>query len=63
MGTITMMDTNQTEQISAEIGATEGPSLGFIRAVAELLETNPDDILVELGYVHAEEGAFAVSEL
>jgi hypothetical protein len=57
-----MMETNQTEWRSAEFLATEGPSLDFIRAVAELLETDPDDILAELGYEHAEPTAMAVSE-
>jgi len=52
------MNTNQSNLLpewrSAETAATEGPSLDFIRAVAELLETNPDDILAELGYTHSE---------
>ncbi len=48
------METNQAEWRSAEIPATEGPSLDFIRAVAELLETDPDDILAEMGYAHTE---------
>jgi hypothetical protein len=33
----------------------------FIRAVAELLETNPDDILAELGYTHDEETVLATN--
>lgn len=49
------METNQAEWKSAESAAVEGPSVDFIRAVAELLETNPDDILTELGYSHPEE--------
>lgn len=49
------MDTNQIEWRSAETTTTEGPSLEFIRAVAELLETNPDDILAELGYAHKDD--------
>ena len=48
------MDTTQMEWRSAEAATTEGPSLDFIRAVAELLETAPDDILAELGYTHTE---------
>ena len=56
------METNQVEWRSAENAATEGPSLDFIRAVAELLETDPDDILAELGYAHPEEAAVAISE-
>ena len=48
------METNQVEWMSAEIASSEGPSLDFIRAVAELLETDPDDILAEMGYAHTE---------
>ena len=48
------METNQVEWRSAENPASEGPSLDFIRAVAELLETDPDDILAEMGYAHTE---------
>ena len=48
------METNQVEWRSAEISTSEGPSLDFIRAVAELLETDPDDILAEMGYAHSE---------
>lgn len=47
------METMQTEWIHTE-NATEGPSVDFIRAVAELLETDPEDILAELGYSHSE---------
>ena len=53
------MDTNQIEWRSAENAAPEGPSPDFIRAVAELLETDPDDILAELGYAHREDLAEA----
>lgn len=55
------METNQVEWRSAETSASEGPSLDFIRAVAELLETDPDDILAEMGYAHSEEVAVAAS--
>ena len=48
------MDTNQMEWRSAEIALPEGPSLDFIQAVADLLETDPDDILAELGYTRTE---------
>ncbi len=57
------METNQVEWRSAESPINEGPSLDFIRAVAELLETNPDDILTELGYVPTEEFAEASNKL
>ena len=48
------METNQMEWRSVETAAIEGPSPDFVRAVAELLETNADDILAELGYTHIE---------
>ncbi len=48
------MNTDQMEWKTVEAVTTEGPSLDFIRAVAELLETNLDDILAELGYTHPE---------
>jgi len=54
------MEMNQMEWRSAET-TTEEPSLDFIRAVAELLETDPEDILAELGYVSAEEIPLAVN--
>ena len=57
------METNQVEWRSAENTTAEGPSLDFIRAVAELLQTDPDDILSELGYAHAEEVAVAASSI
>ena len=56
------METNQGEWRSAEDAAMEGPSLDFIRAVAELLETDPDDILAELGYAHNEEIVVAIGQ-
>ena len=32
------------------VGATETPSADFIHAISEFLDTDPDDLLVELGY-------------
>ena len=54
------METNQLELKCAEIPTPEGPSLDFIRAVAEFLETDPDDILAEIGYVHPDDVEAAV---
>ncbi len=59
----TVMETMQAEWRSAENLAAAAPSLDFIRAVAELLETNPDDILTELGYAHSEELLLATVEV
>ena len=44
------MEQQQIAWRSAEPSRNEGPSLDFIRAIADLLETNPEDILTELGY-------------
>ena len=57
------MEINQAEWRSVENPTAEGPSLDFIRAVAELLETDPDDILAELGYAHNDEVGLVSSEL
>jgi hypothetical protein len=48
------METNTTEWHSTDALATERPSVDFIRAVADLLETDAEDILAEMGYVHPE---------
>ncbi len=55
------METNLNEWHKTEDGAA-APSLDFIRAVADLLETNPEDILTEMGYVPADERELAVAE-
>jgi hypothetical protein len=47
------METKQTEWHSVEEAATVRPSVDFIRAVADLLETDAKDILSEMGYVPA----------
>lgn len=46
------MDFNATEWRPAGAADMERPSEEFVRAVAELLETDADDILSELGYVY-----------
>ena len=56
------METNQVEWMSAENSTADGPSLDFIRAVAELLETDAEDILTELGYSHSDEAIVAMAE-
>ncbi len=54
------MDTNQAGWRSLNDTSAEGPSLDFIRAIAELLETDAEDILSELGYAPSEEPQIAV---
>ena len=34
-------------------GASDGPSIDFIQAISEFLDTDPTDLLVELGYHEA----------
>ena len=56
------METNQVEWISATGAVAEGPSVDFIRAVAELLETDPKDMLAELGYTHSPDAVLVAAE-
>ncbi len=55
------METMQNEWHNVE-ATTEAPSQDFIRAVAELLETDADDLLTEMGYSRAEEMELVASE-
>lgn len=48
------METNYAEWQDAGCLASERPSEDFIRAVADLLETDAEDILAEMGYVEPE---------
>ena len=43
----------ETLEPSAEQAAT--PSADFINAISRFLDTNPDDLLVELGYYSSNE--------
>ena len=45
------MDTQRTDWHDTRSLAAQRPSANFLRAVAELLETNADDLLAEMGYV------------
>ena len=51
-GEVPMMESPITDW--NDFGAAEIPSQEFVRAVAELLETDASDILSELGYVPSE---------
>ena len=48
------MESEMTEWHDADVFVEERPSADFIRAVAQLLETDADDILSEMGYVPSE---------
>ncbi len=49
------METNQFDWKSSDLEPSNGPSADFIKAVAELLETDAEDILAELGYVRPDD--------
>jgi hypothetical protein len=55
------MDTLQNEWHSVE-ATPEAPSQDFIRAVADLLETDAADLLSEMGYSPSEEPELVASE-
>jgi hypothetical protein len=48
------METNYAEWQGTQRVVSERPSEDFIRAVADLLETDAEDILTEMGYVEPE---------
>lgn len=52
MNTEAEMLTRGTEQAAT-------PSVGFIEAISRFLDTDPDDLLVELGYYSSEEESSA----
>ncbi len=49
------MEMNKIELTSADTIPQEGPSVDFIKAIADLLETDAEDILAEMGYTRNEE--------
>ena len=51
------METEMTDWHDTSSVVPERPSADFIRAVAELLETDAEDLLAEMGYVPAEAAA------
>ena len=57
------METSLNEWRKAEDGLAVAPSLEFIRAVADLLETSPEDILAEMGYTSPSENERVLSEV
>ena len=50
----------EVNSIASEVA--EAPSREFVRAVAQLLETDPEDILSELGYTYPEEEGIPLNE-
>jgi|GEM_PF-2756534 hypothetical protein len=56
------METMHNEWHNVEATTPEAPSQDFIRAVAELLETDADDLLTEMGYSRTEERELTASE-
>lgn len=49
--------TPDSKMLSGELEQTAAPSADFIHAISEFLDTNPDDLLLELGYYRCEEDA------
>lgn len=47
--------TPDTKMMSGEAEQSAAPSADFIHAISEFLDTNPDDLLLELGYYEREE--------
>ena len=50
-----------TEIVTAGRGQHAAPSADFIHAISQFLDTNPHDLLVELGYYSREETEAPVS--
>jgi len=56
------MNTFDTEiGIDVESSSDNAPSADFICAISEFLDTDPRDLLVELGYYNSEDSAEAQS--
>ena len=45
----------EAEMLSSATEPSAAPSAGFIEAISRFLDTDPDDLLVELGYYSSEE--------
>ena len=46
----------EAEMLAPGTAQAAAPSVDFIHAISEFLDTNPDDLLVELGYYSRETG-------
>lgn len=55
------MQPTETENTTTET-ENEMPSAEFVRAVSDLLDTDPTDLLAELGYYERSEDTDAASE-
>lgn len=51
----------EAEMLSPGTRQADTPSVDFIHAISEFLDTDPDDLLVELGYYSREENVAAGS--
>ncbi len=45
----------EAEMLAPSTGLADTPSVDFIHAISTFLNTDPDDLLVELGYYSREE--------
>ncbi len=49
----------EAEMLAPGTQQADAPSVDFIHAISEFLDTDPDDLLVELGYYSREESIAA----
>jgi len=49
----------EAETVTNESGRSAAPSADFIHAISQFLDTNPHDLLVELGYYSRDEAPTA----
>lgn len=51
----------EAETLATGTEQSAAPSVDFIHAISQFLDTDPDDLLVELGYYSREESENSVS--
>lgn len=57
-------ENNTTGDLEAETAPHfKGPSAGYIQAISEFLDTDPSDLLVELGYYEREYSDSVISPI
>ncbi len=50
----------EAEMLAPGTQLADAPSVDFIHAISEFFDTDPDDLLVELGYYSREESSLSV---
>ena len=51
----------EAEMLAPGTQTADAPSVDFIHAISEFFDTDPDDLLVELGYYSREESSVPVN--